>query len=139
MPALWDGDSPPAIERAYCERELPGRHRGFGIMLLRVVGVLIAATLACAVAHTARAEPRPANSCKRATFRAMIDVGHSAQAPGATSARGFPEFSFNFDSCQTHRAAAACRRVPAQRAPDHRRPFTERIGGARQARQRSRS
>ena len=66
-------------------------------MLLRVVGVLIAATLAYAVAHTARAEPRPADACKRATFRAMIDIGHTAQAPGATSARGFPEFSFNLN------------------------------------------
>ncbi|MGA8955513.1 MAG: N-acetylmuramoyl-L-alanine amidase, partial [Pseudolabrys sp.] len=66
-------------------------------MLLRVVGVLIAATLTCAVAHTARAEPRPADACKRATFRAMIDVGHTAQAPGATSARGFLEFSFNLN------------------------------------------
>ena len=66
-------------------------------MVLRVVGVLIAATLACAVAHTARAEPRPADACKRATFRAMIDVGHTAQAPGATSARGFLEFSFNLN------------------------------------------
>lgn len=66
-------------------------------MVLRVVGMLIAATLACAVAHTARAEPRPADACKRATFRAMIDVGHTAQAPGATSARGFPEFSFNLN------------------------------------------
>ena len=66
-------------------------------MLLRVVGVLIAATLACAAAHKARAEPRPADACKRAAFRAVIDVGHTAEAPGATSARGFLEFSFNLN------------------------------------------
>jgi N-acetylmuramoyl-L-alanine amidase len=66
-------------------------------MLLRVVRVLIAATVACAVAHMARAEPRPADACKRAAFRIMIDVGHTAEAPGATSARGFPEFSFNLN------------------------------------------
>jgi N-acetylmuramoyl-L-alanine amidase len=66
-------------------------------MLLRVVGVLIAATLACAVAHTTRADPRPADACKRAAFRSLIDVGHTAQAPGATSARGLPEFSFNLN------------------------------------------
>jgi len=66
-------------------------------MLLRVMRVLIAATLASTAAHTARAEPRPADACKRATFRTMIDVGHTAQAPGATSARGFPEFSFNLN------------------------------------------
>jgi len=64
-------------------------------MVLRVVGVLTVATLACAAAHTVRAEPRPADACKRTAFRAVIDVGHTAQAPGATSARGFLEFSFN--------------------------------------------
>jgi N-acetylmuramoyl-L-alanine amidase len=63
---------------------------------LRVVGILIAAT-ACALAHAARAESRPADACARAAFRAVIDVGHTAQAPGATSARGFPEFSFNLN------------------------------------------
>ena len=41
-------------------------------MVLRVVGVLIVATLACAAAHTVRAEPRPADACKRAAFRAVI-------------------------------------------------------------------
>ena len=59
--------------------------------------MLIAATLACAVAHTTRADPRPADACKRAAFRSLIDVGHTAQAPGATSARGLPEFSFNLN------------------------------------------
>jgi len=62
---------------------------------LRVLGLLIAATLAFAAAQTARAEPRPANACARAAFRVVIDVGHSAQAPGATSARGGSEFAFN--------------------------------------------
>ncbi|HEY3223959.1 MAG TPA: hypothetical protein VGJ76_09305 [Pseudolabrys sp.] len=55
------------------------------LWLLRVLG--IAATLACAAAHTARAEPRPTDACARAAFRVVIDVGHTAQAPGATSAR----------------------------------------------------
>jgi N-acetylmuramoyl-L-alanine amidase len=63
------------------------------LWLLRVLG--IAATLACAAAHTARAEPRPTDACARAAFRVVIDVGHTAQAPGATSARGVPEFAFN--------------------------------------------
>src|SRR5262249_53999191 len=35
--------------------------------------------------------------CQRAAFRAVIDVGHTVQAPGATSARGFTEFSFNLN------------------------------------------
>ena len=65
------------------------------LRLLRVLGLLIAATLTCAAAHTARAEPRPANTCARGAFRVVIDVGHSAKAPGATSARGVAEFAFN--------------------------------------------
>jgi N-acetylmuramoyl-L-alanine amidase len=72
-------------------------YRGFAIMLWlpRVMGLLIAATLACAAAPTARAEPRSADACGRATFRVIIDVGHTEQAPGARSARGVPEFAFN--------------------------------------------
>src|SRR5262249_8240129 len=77
----------------------PGDNRGFAIMLwpLRVLGLLIAATLACAAAHTADAEPRLANACGRAAFRVIIDVGHTAQAPGAISARGVPEVGFNLN------------------------------------------
>jgi N-acetylmuramoyl-L-alanine amidase len=66
-------------------------------MPLRVRELLIAAALAGAIAPTALAEPRPADTCGRATFRVIIDVGHTAQAPGATSARGLPEFVFNLN------------------------------------------
>jgi N-acetylmuramoyl-L-alanine amidase len=74
------------------------RLSGLAIMLgLRVMGLLVAATLACAAARPAYAEPQPANGCKRAAFRAIIDVGHTAKAPGAISARGIPEFVFNLN------------------------------------------
>ena len=33
--------------------------------------------------------------CNHAAFRAVVDVGHTAEAPGAMSARGVPEFEFN--------------------------------------------
>ena len=36
-------------------------------------------------------------ACGRAAFRVIIDVGHTEQAPGATSARGVPEFVFNLN------------------------------------------
>ncbi len=65
------------------------------LWLLRVMRLLIAATLAGAAAPTARAEPPPDDACGRATFRVIIDVGHTAQTAGATSARGIPEFVFN--------------------------------------------
>jgi len=61
--------------------------------LLRLL--LTTAALACAAAPPARAELRPAGVCARAAFRVVIDVGHTAQVPGATSARGVPEFAFN--------------------------------------------
>ena len=67
------------------------------LWLLRVMGLLIAATLAWPAAHTARAEPRPADGCRRAAFRVIIDVGHTEKAPGAISARGVPEFVFNLN------------------------------------------
>src|SRR5262245_11683805 len=33
--------------------------------------------------------------CNHATFRIVVDVGHTAEAPGALSARGVPEYEFN--------------------------------------------
>lgn len=65
---------------------------------LRVMGLLIAATFACTAAHPTRAEPRPADGCKRAaSFRVVIDVGHTEKVPGAISARGVTEFAFNLN------------------------------------------
>ena len=34
-------------------------------------------------------------SCARASFRVVVDVGHTAGVPGAMSARGIPEYAFN--------------------------------------------
>src|SRR5262245_44334129 len=34
-------------------------------------------------------------TCNRAAFRVVVDVGHTAEAPGALSARGVPEYEFN--------------------------------------------
>src|SRR5262245_9893207 len=70
------------------KRDWRWHYPGFAIMLwlLRVLGT--AAALACAAAHTAGAEPRRTDACTRGAFRVVIDVGHTAQAPGATSARG---------------------------------------------------
>src|SRR6185369_11493321 len=48
-------------------------------------------------AETAGAAPvKPGEAtCDRAAFRAIVDVGHSLQVPGARSARGFTEYEFN--------------------------------------------
>jgi N-acetylmuramoyl-L-alanine amidase len=83
-------------------------------MSLRATTLVLAATLLSAgVSATSRSEglaapaakPREAGAasaakpdasgCGRAGFRVLLDVGHSAQVPGATSARGVPEYDFN--------------------------------------------
>jgi N-acetylmuramoyl-L-alanine amidase len=69
-----------------------------------------AATLALAVLLIAAlAWPRAAFAqCRPQAFRVVVDVGHSLDAPGATSARGRPEFAFNQELAR--RVAALLRR-----------------------------
>jgi N-acetylmuramoyl-L-alanine amidase len=68
-----------------------------GIRPLIGFALLAAAGVALAVAEpsSANAAKAPASKCNRATFRVILDVGHTAQEPGATSARGVPEYDFN--------------------------------------------
>src|SRR5262245_2353092 len=50
------------------------------------------------LAHTAWAETSggaPADRCNRGQFRVVLDVGHTAEVPGAMSARGKSEYDFN--------------------------------------------
>ncbi len=59
------------------------------------------AILLCADADPARGEDHApaakpaAAACRRSDFRVVIDVGHTVQVPGAMSARGVPEYTFN--------------------------------------------
>lgn len=46
-----------------------------------------------------------AHSCQQARFRVVVDVGHTAAVPGADSARGIPEYSFNLQLAQDIKAA----------------------------------
>ena len=70
---------------------------------LRQVGMLAALAVALlGQGVSGRAEPAsapaktpPAPTCDRAAFRVIVDVGHTAEAPGARSARGFWEYDFN--------------------------------------------
>ena len=70
--------------------------------------VAVVATLAAALAawpgtwQPGRAEPAGASAkkaqvsaCDRAAFRIVVDVGHTAESPGAKSARGVGEYDFN--------------------------------------------
>src|SRR6516165_2384661 len=66
------------------------------------LGVVIAITLLAAGAEGLRAQQRihkpsqvASESCVRASFRVVVDVGHTVDVPGAMSARGIPEYAFN--------------------------------------------
>ena len=37
------------------------------------------------------------DTCKRATFKILIDVGHTPDDPGAISAHGNPEYGYNLN------------------------------------------
>lgn len=63
---------------------------------------VLSAMLSQSISHTAWGQPvgvasgqtKP-SKCNRATFRVVLDVGHTAEEPGAISARGDPEYAFN--------------------------------------------
>jgi N-acetylmuramoyl-L-alanine amidase len=62
--------------------------------------VIVAVLISHGTRHRAWAEEagaaKPAGpTCDRAAFRLVLDVGHTAQVPGAKSARGLHEFDFN--------------------------------------------
>jgi N-acetylmuramoyl-L-alanine amidase len=48
-----------------------------------------------ALAESPKENPKPGNACVPSAFRVMLDVGHTAAVPGALSARGVTEYSFN--------------------------------------------
>jgi N-acetylmuramoyl-L-alanine amidase len=71
---------------------------------MRRLGAIAFLIVAVLIAHGARhrawgeeaGAAKPAGAtCDRAAFRLVLDVGHTAQVPGAKSARGAHEFDFN--------------------------------------------
>jgi len=69
---------------------------------VRTAWLLAASLLTIFAAQPARAQStkavakKPAvATCDRANFRIILDVGHSEEVPGAMSARGQPEYSYN--------------------------------------------
>ena len=64
-----------------------------------ILALSLAAVLAAAAARLSHAEPADqstlAPKCARAEFRVVLDVGHTAESPGAKSARGLDEYDFN--------------------------------------------
>jgi N-acetylmuramoyl-L-alanine amidase len=67
----------------------------FSIVLLSLALLASGQFTALAVgADKGRRRPDTAN-CDRTQFRLILDVGHTAEAPGAISARNVPEYDFN--------------------------------------------
>jgi N-acetylmuramoyl-L-alanine amidase len=70
---------------------------------LGAVATMVGALLVSQSAwHSGWAEPAAApakkmqaSACDRAAFRVVVDVGHTAESPGAISARGIYEYDFN--------------------------------------------
>ena len=66
------------------------------VRYLPLLAAVLLSQAALAGARPAKPPPKPADTgCKRAEFRLVLDVGHSAEVPGAKSARGVPEYEFN--------------------------------------------
>ena len=70
---------------------------GYKYALARVFVVVV--VLLCASRHAARSEElatqAKADACVRSAFHVIVDVGHTVGVPGAASARGATEYSFN--------------------------------------------
>jgi N-acetylmuramoyl-L-alanine amidase len=77
----------------------------FRFALAALLAAAILAPTGAFAAPAAKAPRAPApkqerSACKTAEFRAIVDVGHSAEVPGAFSARGVPEYEFNLRLAQ---------------------------------------
>src|SRR6476619_2892712 len=106
--------APSAIERAYYACESPGGHRGIrNHAAARRRGAHCGHARLCRCAQGARRTP--ARRCLQARGIPRRDRcrTHGAGAGRHKRAR-FPGVFLQFESCEAHRAAAACRRVPAQ-------------------------
>ena len=69
-----------------------------GIRAATKLFVVVAITLLAAGVEGLRAQgasQAASESCARASFRVVVDVGHTVDVPGAMSARGIPEYAFN--------------------------------------------
>jgi len=67
------------------------------VILIFVFSILLSqSALRPARGETPGAAPSGSDrSCDRASFRVILDVGHTIEVPGAISARGVPEYEFN--------------------------------------------
>ncbi|MEJ2377068.1 MAG: N-acetylmuramoyl-L-alanine amidase [Pseudolabrys sp.] len=72
-----------------------GNPCSWGVAAASLVAASALLTFGAARAASDIPLPKPAPKCDRGNFRVVLDVGHSADAPGAISARGKSEYGFN--------------------------------------------
>jgi N-acetylmuramoyl-L-alanine amidase len=76
------------------------RHAGLGLAALIAIALMGGGNPASGQDRAGTtAKPKIAD-CQRATFRVVVDVGHTPAVPGAISARGVPEYTFNLALAQ---------------------------------------
>ncbi len=71
------------------------RHAGIGLSILALLLLAAGPQPARGEDPGAAAAAAKPDSCQRATFRVIVDVGHTLDVPGAMSARGVTEYAFN--------------------------------------------
>jgi N-acetylmuramoyl-L-alanine amidase len=92
---LWQND---AIQGSHGRRAATiARRRAAIVLAVSALTLPLAAPASGEPASRSAKLTAPAgeSQCHRAKFRVVIDVGHSAEVPGAMSARGVPEYEFN--------------------------------------------
>jgi N-acetylmuramoyl-L-alanine amidase len=70
-----------------------------GATILALVALLLCGRWARGEEHGPKTAA-PQATCQRSDFRVVIDVGHTEAVPGAMSARGVPEYTFNLNLAQ---------------------------------------
>jgi N-acetylmuramoyl-L-alanine amidase len=83
------------------------RHAGIAVAAVAAMIVVSAGQFRANGQTKAATTAIPAASCQRATFRVVVDVGHTLNVPGAISARGVPEYAFNLQLGQDIKQALA--------------------------------
>lgn len=76
-------------------RMTPPRRSG-RIPLVGLAMLLLVPGVATAQAANMTSRKPDRSACNRAQFKVVVDVGHTAEVPGATSARGVPEYEYNY-------------------------------------------
>ena len=75
------------------------------LAVLAAVALVLGAQPAQSVEDVPPAEK--GDACQRSDFRVALDVGHTVRVPGADSARGVPEYTFNLQLTDTIKQALA--------------------------------